>query len=167
MEPALRVRVGINYCTDVNPRYDPVRRYCDYLGPGVNIAACVESKAQTLLTGLTLDALGEDPRFVVAELPLSHDCFRADVNDTDDSPKRGLCAGPTLPETTSVERVGFGWVITLSGGSGIWPNGRTFGSCPSGSFSGPVTGSFPGPHFFLYWSPSHCCFFSHFPSFFI
>ena len=106
---ALRVRVGINYCTDVNPRYDPVRRYWDYLGPGVNIAARVESKArggQTLLTGPTLDALREDPRFVFAELPLSHECFRADANDTDDSPQRGLCTGPTLPETMSVERVG-------------------------------------------------------------
>jgi class 3 adenylate cyclase len=59
-DTTLRVRVGVEWCTQISAQYDPVHRRFDYFGPSVNIAARVESHAgggQVLMTGAAVDEL--------------------------------------------------------------------------------------------------------------
>jgi class 3 adenylate cyclase len=59
-DSTLRVRVGVEWCTQITAVYDTVHRRFDYFGPSVNIAARVESHAaggQVLMTGGALEEL--------------------------------------------------------------------------------------------------------------
>jgi class 3 adenylate cyclase/hemoglobin-like flavoprotein len=44
-DATMRVRVGIEWCSNVNAQYDAVHRRFDYYGPSVNIASRIESSA--------------------------------------------------------------------------------------------------------------------------
>uniref|UniRef100_A0A7S1MRF1 Guanylate cyclase domain-containing protein n=1 Tax=Neobodo designis TaxID=312471 RepID=A0A7S1MRF1_NEODS len=44
-DTTLRVRVGVEWCEEATPQYDPVHRRYDYFGPSVNLASRVESAA--------------------------------------------------------------------------------------------------------------------------
>ena len=63
---ALRVRVGVHWCTDATPKFDVVYKRYDYYGNDVNVAARVQDAAcggQVLVSEATLSALqqlGED-----------------------------------------------------------------------------------------------------------
>ena len=62
----LRVRIGLHYCTDLHPTYEPLQQYYDYYGNDVNISARVESCAeggQVLMTEETKDQLVLDEDF--------------------------------------------------------------------------------------------------------
>ena len=63
---AVRVRVGVHWCTDATPKFDVVYKRYDYYGNDVNIASRVQDAAcggQVLVSEATLSALqqlGED-----------------------------------------------------------------------------------------------------------
>ena len=49
----LKVRIGVHYCEEVEPKYEAERDYWDYYGPDVNVAARVEAlRAQLLALGV-------------------------------------------------------------------------------------------------------------------
>ena len=71
-DDALRVRVGIHYCTDATAVYDSVHSRFDYYGPSVNCAARVEAAAcggQTLLSSDAYKRLQAEEAF--SKLPVS------------------------------------------------------------------------------------------------
>jgi class 3 adenylate cyclase len=64
-DTTMRVRVGIEWCNQVNAQYDTVHRRFDYFGPSVNIAARVESCAgggQVLATAACIRQLELEER---------------------------------------------------------------------------------------------------------
>jgi class 3 adenylate cyclase len=64
-DSTLRVRVGIEWCEDASPQYDPVHRRYDYFGPSVNLASRVESAAgggQVLCTARAVAQLQAEQR---------------------------------------------------------------------------------------------------------
>ncbi|KAG5474908.1 hypothetical protein CUR178_04358 [Leishmania enriettii] len=88
----LRVRIGIEHCTDATATYDPVHRRYDYYGRSVNRCACIESAAcggQILLSRETFQHLKCIPEFHSEACPYS---FRS-IELASPSPKidsRGL-----------------------------------------------------------------------------
>mmetsp|Transcript_48785 Transcript_48785/g.150680 ORF Transcript_48785/g.150680 Transcript_48785/m.150680 type:complete len:248 (-) Transcript_48785:90-833(-) len=64
-DTSLRVRVGVTYTSEYRAHYDPVHRRVDYFGPGVNLAARVESVAnggQVVLTAPAAAQLQHEQR---------------------------------------------------------------------------------------------------------
>lgn len=62
----LRVRIGLQYCTEVNPQVDKITQRYDYFGHHVNVAARVEGYAyggQVLVQGDTYQALTESQEY--------------------------------------------------------------------------------------------------------
>ncbi|KPI88296.1 adenylate cyclase-like protein [Leptomonas seymouri] len=62
----LRVRIGIEYCTDATAIYDSIHRRYDYYGPSVNRCARIESSAcggQILMSRQTFEQLKSIPEF--------------------------------------------------------------------------------------------------------
>jgi class 3 adenylate cyclase/hemoglobin-like flavoprotein len=62
----LRVRIGIEYCTDATATYDCIHRRYDYYGPSVNRCARIESVAcggQILMSRQTFEQLKAIPAF--------------------------------------------------------------------------------------------------------
>lgn len=62
----LRVRAGVHWCTEVEPKLDSVHGRYDYYGHDVNVSARVESMAdggQTMMTQETFQKLTEDADF--------------------------------------------------------------------------------------------------------
>ena len=68
----LRVRIGLHYCTDILPTYEPLQQYYDYYGNDVNLASRIEACAegrQILVTEETRDLLLRNEKY--ASLGLS------------------------------------------------------------------------------------------------
>ena len=62
----LRVRIGVEYCTDATATYDSIHRRYDYYGPSVNRCARIESVAcggQILMSRETFEQLKAIPAF--------------------------------------------------------------------------------------------------------
>lgn len=62
----LRVRIGVEYCTEATATYDSVHRRYDYYGPSVNRCARIEAAAcggQILLSRQTFEQLKSIPEF--------------------------------------------------------------------------------------------------------
>jgi class 3 adenylate cyclase/basic membrane lipoprotein Med (substrate-binding protein (PBP1-ABC) superfamily) len=62
----LKVRIGVHFCRDVEPKFEPLHQYYDYYGNDVNVSARIESSArggQVLVDSSTLQVMREDPDY--------------------------------------------------------------------------------------------------------